>query len=153
MLTHDDVRRVGLLIEVIETPHTQKGDVGRHTRPQLAATPSFRDSGWQELRPGGAIRGRSMVCIGLWSTKQMRESPGRRHMRSSHRNPNRNELLSSFFQPPKLCVGKLMGWQKWDGERMRVSPQSHLRLLTACTLPFDVRRRNPTQGPYPRCHL
>jgi len=105
------------------------------------------------LQRGVANRWRSMVCIGPWSAKQMRESPGRRHVRSSHRNPNRNQLRSSFFQPSNVCVPKLMGRQKWDGERMRVSPQSHLRLLTAGTLPFDIRRRNPTQSPYPRCRL
>ena len=53
MLTHDDVRRVGLLIEVIETPHTQKGDVGRHTRPQLAARTSSRESRMRLLQRGG----------------------------------------------------------------------------------------------------
>ena len=98
-----DFSRVALTIEVIETPQTQKGVAGGQTRPHSAATPSFRDSRWRELRPGGAIRGRSMVCIGLWSTKQMRESPGRRHTRRTHRNPNRNQLRSSFFWSQTLA--------------------------------------------------
>ena len=153
MLTYDDVRRVGLTIEVMETPHTQKRDVGRHTRPQLAARPSNRDSRKRLLQRGGANRWRSMVSIGPWSTKQMRESPGRRHMRRTHRNSNRNQLLSSFFQPPKVCVGELMGWQKWDGERMRVSPLLQVRLLTPGTQPLDGRRRKLTSHPYPRSHL
>ena len=44
MLTFHDFSRVSLTNEVIETPHTQKDDVGRHTRPHSAATPSSRDS-------------------------------------------------------------------------------------------------------------
>ena len=74
-------------------------------------------------------------------------------MRSSHRNPNRNQLRSSFFQPSNVCVPKLMGRQKWDGERMRVSPLLQVRLLTPGTQPLDGRRRKLTSHPYPRSHL
>ena len=74
-------------------------------------------------------------------------------MRISHRNPNRNQLRSSFFQPSNVCVPKLMGRQKWDGERMRVSPLLQVRLLTPGTQPLDGRRRKLTSHPYPRSHL